>query len=248
MSPVNWFGAGGGAYARFRPEYPAELVDFLLGIAPGRRLAVDVGCGSGQLTTALAAGFERVLGLDPSQSQLDHALAHPRVEYRCAGAEALPVPDGTVDLITAAQAAHWFDLPAFYAEVRRVAAPGASLALITYGRQELDTDLNERFQRFYADEIGPFWPPERALVDAGYRTLEFPFDELPTPALEIRKSFDLAGLIGYLSTWSAATNAREAGRADLLENYAEDLARAWGDPARERPVRWPISIRLGRVT
>lgn len=248
MSERNWFDAGGAAYAQFRPSYPAELVDYLVGLAPSRDLAADVGCGNGQLTVQLAASFDTVLGMDPSAEQLASAIPHERVRYLPSAAESLPIADASTSLVTVAQAAHWFDLPAFYAEVRRIAVPGAVLALITYGRQQLDAELNARFQAFYVDEIGPFWPPERRLVDEGYRGLPFPFDEMETPAFEMRAAFDLAGLLGYLSTWSATRHAREAGRTDILDAFAADLTDLWGDPVHERPVRWPISLRVGRVT
>lgn len=248
MSHRNWFDAGGERYAQFRPTYPPALAAFLAGVSPTDQLAVDVGCGNGQLTVQLADHFDSVIGADPSAEQLANATPHPRVRYLCATAENLPLADATASLVTSAQAAHWFDLPRFYAEVRRIAAPGCVLALISYGRQQLDDDLDDRFQRFYRDEIGPFWPPERCHVDEGYRTLAFPFAELETPRFEIVKSFDLPGLLGYLSTWSATRNAREAGRTDILEQFATDLTELWGDPGTQRPVRWPISLRLAPIS
>lgn len=243
----NWFDAGGSAYARFRPAYPADLVAYLSGLAATHDLAVDVGCGNGQLTAQLADTFTNVLGVDPSQEQLASAMPHPRVRYVRADAEALPVADGAAALVTSAQAAHWFDLPAFFDQVRRIGAPGAVLALITYGKQRLDADLDGRFQRFYREEIGPFWPPERRLVDEGYRTLAFPFAEIDTPSFEMRAHFDLTTLLGYLSTWSASRHARDAGRADILDRFAIDITELWGDPSRERLVRWPISLRVAPV-
>lgn len=244
MSGRNWFHAGGAAYAQFRPTYPAELATYLAELPVSRELAVDVGCGNGQLTVQLAEDFPAVIGADLSAEQLAHAQPHPRVRYVCARADELPVADGSTDLVTSAQAAHWFDLPRFYSEVRRVAAPGAVLALITYGRQELDDELNALFQTFYRDDIGPFWPPERRLVDEGYRTLDFPFDEIDTPSLEIRTDFDLAGLLGYVATWSATRRAEESGRIDILERFARHMTEAWGDPHTKRPARWPISLRV----
>ncbi|MCD2517642.1 methyltransferase domain-containing protein [Massilia sp. G4R7] len=246
-STPNPFDQGGQAYARFRPEYPRQLAAFLASVAPERRLAVDVGCGNGQLTRLLAPYFDQVVGLDPSADQIAHAVPQDGVEYRCAPAECLPLPDGGANLITAAQAAHWFDLPAFYAEARRIAAPGAILALISYGVMRLEPALDARFHAFYRDEIGPFWPAERKLVDSGYATIDFPFEELEQPALEIRLAWDLPAFLGYLSTWSAVRGAREAGREAILLDYADDARAAWGDPARKRTVSWPINMRIGRL-
>lgn len=243
----NWFDLGGQAYARFRPEYPTELARFLATVAPDTALALDVGCGSGQLTAQLATHFGQVLGVDPSADQLAHAPASPRVAYACAPAEQLPLAAGSASLIAAAQAAHWFDLPRFFQEVRRVGAPHAAVALISYGVLQLDAELDARFSRFYHHEIGPYWPPERQLVDTGYAQLPFPFDELATPALTIRQSWSLSQLLGYLSTWSAVRRAREAGRENLLQTFAAELSLLWGDPARVRELRWPIRMRLGTV-
>lgn len=243
----NWFDQGGQAYARFRPEYPPELAAYLASLAPDRGLAVDVGCGNGQLTQLLAAHFGQVVGLDPSADQISNAIPNERIDYRCAPAERLPLPDASATLVTAAQAAHWFDLPAFYAEVRRVALPGAILALVSYGVLSLEPGLDERFQTFYRDEIGPYWPPERKLVDSGYATIDFPFEEIAPPALQIRLDWTLDQFLGYLQTWSAVRKAREAGRDGLLLDFAGDLARLWGDPQAKRPVSWPIAMRIGKA-
>jgi len=243
----NWFDQGGQDYARFRPEYPPALAAFLASTAPDRRLAVDVGCGNGQLTRLLAAHFDQVVGLDPSSDQIANATPHERIDYRVAPAEQLPLDAAGASLITAAQAAHWFDLPAFYREVRRIGRPGTVLALVSYGVLALEPDLDARFQTFYWDEIGPYWPPERKLVDSGYATVDFPFEELAAPALEIRVEWRLAEFLGYLQTWSATRSAREAGQAALLTAFAGELAAGWGDAERRRVVCWPIAMRIGRL-
>lgn len=247
MTAKNWFDQGGRAYARFRPEYPSQLADFLASAAPDQRLAVDVGCGNGQLTQLLAPHFDSVTGIDPSADQIANITADARIAYLCAPAERMPVADRCASLITAAQAAHWFDLPRFYQEVRRVGIPGGVLALISYGVLELEPLLNQRFQRFYRDEIGPYWPPERKLVDSGYATIDFPFDEFKAPPLTIRLEWRLTEFLGYLLTWSAVRSAREAGREDVLMTFASDLADAWGDENTRRPVTWPINMRIGRL-
>ncbi|MBM5571404.1 MULTISPECIES: class I SAM-dependent methyltransferase [Deefgea] len=243
----NWFEQGGEAYARFRPEYPPELAQFLASISKDKALALDVGCGNGQLTRQLAQHFDQVLGLDPSSDQIAHAIAHPRVQYACAPAEQLPLADHSVNLITAAQAAHWFDLPRFYAQVWRVASSNALLALISYGVLRLDEELDARFGRFYWQEIGPYWPAERKLVDSGYADLPFPFAEQVAPELAICKAWKLDELLGYISTWSAVRRVREASREDILQNFATELRSMWGDPSQYRAVRWPIKMRLGML-
>jgi SAM-dependent methyltransferase len=243
----NWFERGGDAYARSRPDYPPELAAFLASIAPDTRLAIDVGCGNGQLTCLLAAHFDQVIGIDPSRDQIANAVPHDRVRYLCAPAEDIGLPEHRASLITAAQAAHWFDLPRFYGEVAKVAGDGAILALVSYGIPEFEPDLNPRFLRFYRDEIGPYWPPERRLVETGYVGISFPFAELPFPAMEIRRDWDLDDVLRYVSTWSATRRVEQAGREDIVTAFADDLTRLWGNGTARRRVRWPITMRLGRV-
>lgn len=241
------FETGGGAYARFRPSYPPALAAALADLAPARDLAVDVGCGTGQLSVLLADHFERVDAFDISADQVANATPHPGVRYAVAPADALPFAASAASLVTVAQAAHWFDLPRFYAEVRRIAAPSAILALIAYAKGEVDGPLAGRFQSFYADEVGEFWPPERALIENEYRDLPFPFMELDPPELAIERDWDLASLIGYVETWSATKRARAAGEGARVDAFIADAHRLWCDPDTTRRITWPVRIRLGRL-
>lgn len=242
----NWFDQGGQAYAAFRPKYPEEIASYLASVAPQKKLALDVGCGTGQLTQLLATQFENAIGSDPSDSQIANAVKCRNVTYQCSSAESFDCLDKSVDLLTAAQAAHWFDLPKFYSEVRRVLRGDGVLALISYGVLDLEPSLNERFQHFYWNEIGSFWSPERKLVDSGYSTIDFPFVELNPPPLDIRLEWDLTEFLGYLSTWSAVRNAREIGREDVLMNFASDITSLWGDASTKRLIVWKINMRVGR--
>jgi len=131
MSFKDHFSSHAAGYAAYRPTYPPELVTFLADTSPATSIAIDCGCGTGQLSIPLAGRFDRVVALDASAAQIASAPAHPRVEYRVAGADAIGEPDGSADLVTVAQAAHWFDLDRFYMEARRVLRRGGILALIT---------------------------------------------------------------------------------------------------------------------
>ncbi|WP_449433646.1 class I SAM-dependent methyltransferase [Pseudomonas putida] len=243
----NWFEQGAQAYARFRPEYPKALAAYLAAMAPSTAVAIDVGCGNGQLTKQLAEYFNSVTGFDPSEDQILHADGPANVSYRCASAEDLPLLSRSADLITAAQAAHWFDLPRFYAEVRRVATPGAILALISYGVLNLDADINERFEQFYWHDIGAFWPEERKLVDSGYATLDFPFAEITGHSIQIKLQWSLEEFLGYISTWSAVRRAKESGQEAVLQRFAADLATLWGEAQARRTITWPINMRVARL-
>jgi hypothetical protein len=151
-------------------------------------------------------------------------------------------------LVSAAQAAHWFDLPKFYADVRRIARPWAAIALVSYGAPRLvDPALQDRFEHFYSTEIRPYWPAERRLVDSGYADIDFPFAELETPSLSIDRLWGLPEFLGYVSTWSAVRRAEEADNAEISQRFADDLRSLWGEPAIPREISWPIAIRAGTI-
>jgi SAM-dependent methyltransferase len=235
------------AYAAHRPSYPAGLADFLARLAPAKRLAWDAGCGSGQLSVLLAGVFERVVATDASPEQIARAALHPKVEYRCARAEASGLPERVADLVTAAQAAHWFDLPTYFAEVRRVARPGGVVALISYGVVTADPDLDAVIRPFYRHVLASYWPPERRHVDEGYRSLPFPFQELDAPAFEIRLDWRLEDLLGYVRTWSAAWALEQAEGQGPFARFRRDLEAAWRPATAVRTMRWPLALRVGRV-
>ncbi|WP_369805409.1 methyltransferase domain-containing protein [Sphingobium sp. EM0848] len=241
------FSEGSAGYATHRPTYPMRLIDELAAISPGHGFALDCGCGNGQLSVLLAERFDRVEATDASAAQIAEAQPHPHVHYRTALAEQSGLPDAGVDLITVAQAAHWLDLDAFYAEARRVARPNAVLALITYGLWHVEGDVDPIVQHFYKKVIAPYWPPERRHVEEGYRNLPFPFREITLPPMTIEVAWRLEDVIGYVRTWSAVRAARKALGRTPVESFALNLGEAWGDPDVPRQIIWPLSLRAGRI-
>ena len=246
-SYADHFSRQAADYARFRPHYPEELFAVLASLAPGRRLAWDCGTGSGQAAIGLAAHFARVHATDPSAGQLSHATRHERVTYAEGRESQSGLRDGSADLVTAAQAAHWFDLEAFYAEARRVLAPRGVVALWCYGAMHVGDDLDPILSWFYEERIGRYWPSERALVDAGFATLPFPFDSVPVPAMEMHAMMSRDQMVGYVGTWSAVARGRAEEGADPVAEMVARLAPAWPDAGSGRVVRWPLGIRVGRV-
>jgi len=195
----------------------------------------------------LAERFESVIATDASAAQIDRAEPHKRVQYRTALAEESGLDDCTADLITVAQAAHWFDLEKFYSEARRVARPNAVLTLISYGVLHIEGDAEPAVQKFYSETVGPYWPPERRHVEDGYRNLPFPFREIPFPSLSIEVSWTLADLLGYIGTWSATKAAEKALGTNPVLLFESELRECWGDPQTARRVEWPLSVRVGHV-
>lgn len=247
MSFKDHFSTRSADYAAYRPTYPRALIDYLADQCKQTELALDVGCGTGQLSVLLADRCEHVIATDASVQQIEKAEAHERVEYSVAPAERSGLPDHAVDLITAAQAAHWFDLDAFYAEVRRVGKPGAVLALIAYGIIQADPEIDPVIRHFYEDVTGPYWPPERRHVENGYRSFHFPFEEWTAPPLAIEVQWQASDLLGYIDTWSAVRGLEKAQGREPFEQFRRDLLSLWNEPQRRRTIRFSLSLRVGRI-
>ena len=247
MTNVELFSGHSRDYAEYRPGYPQALIDYLAELAPRQETAWEAGCGSGQFSVPLASRFERVIATDASAEQIRHAVPHLRVEYGVAPAEASGLPDATADLAVAAQAAHWFDIHAYYAEVRRVAKPDGIVALITYGNTKVDGSIDRIVHRFYSETVGPYWDPARLHVEAGYRSLPFPFDEVSAPAFEMVAEWTLKQLIGYVETWSATRALLRAEGEAATSAFRRELAAAWGPESAIRTIRWPVAVRVGRM-
>ena len=245
MSNAQLFSSVAREYANFRPGYPPELFAWLARVAPARAAVWDCGCGSGQASVALAEHFSVVHATDVAPEQIAAAKPHARVRYSVAPAEHSGLADSSVDLVTVAQALHWFDVTAFYAEAARVARPGALLAVWTYPRpQFVDAELDRRFFDFYTNVVGPYWPPERRHVEAGYRTLPFPFEEVAAPEFELELDWSLEQVVGYVSSWSAT--ARYLGA--LGSGSRATAARAAGGRVarRRHPRAGPHAARRAR--
>ncbi len=247
MAFQDHFSGHAADYARHRPRYPDELFAHLASLCVHHRKAWDCATGNGQAATALAAYFAEVVATDASAEQINKAERCERVCYLVAPAEDSGLAAGSIDLITVAQALHWFDFSAFYREARRVAAPGGLLAVWVYDLLRLGPDLDPLIRHFHDEIVGPYWPPERRWVDDCYRSIPFPFEEIAVPAFEIRLKAPLAGLVGYLETWSAAKRYQKEQGSNPLELIAGDLAQLWGAPEREREWVWPIWLRVGRL-
>lgn len=245
---VELFASRARDYAEFRPRYPPELAAIVAEASRGRALAIDCGCGSGQFSLLLAAHFPRVVACDASAAQIRHAAPHPRVDYVVAASEQMPLCPRSADLVTAAQAAHWFDLDRFWHEARTVTRSQGVVALVGYGLPHVDGAVDAVIRTFHDDVLGPYWPKGRHLVVRGYAALDFPFRRLPTPALEMRSEWTLSEFLGYLRTWSAVTQAERATGRSPLPPVAAEIAARWGPSAQQRTVVWPIWLKLGLVS
>jgi SAM-dependent methyltransferase len=242
------FSGHAAAYADARPRYPAELFDWLATLTRNHGTAWDCGTGNGQAALGLTAHYRRVIATDASREQIENALPHARVSYRVAPAESPELEPHSVDLITVAQAVHWFDRPAFYAQVRQALKPSGVIAVWCYGLCNITPEIDTRVQNFYTRETGPYWPPERVLIDDGYRSIEFPFTEITPPALQMEQRWTLDQFLAYLRTWSAVQKYITRNGRDPVTGFGVELETHWGDQGTIRTVYWPLHVRAGRLS
>ena len=242
---ADHFSAVAADYAHARPEYPDALFAWIASVAPATTHAWEAGCGSGQASRGLAAHFGQVFATDPSAAQVAQARGPGNIVFAVEPGERCSLADASVDAVCVAQALHWFERDAFFAQCVRVLRPGG--VLVAWGYQDIvvPTALaaaNDALQ----DAIRPCWPPERALIDEAYAGFDWPFPALDVPAFELRAQWTLPRLLGYFASYSASKRCREATGSDPVAAHAPALTAAWGDPDVPREVRWPLFVHARR--
>lgn len=234
-------------YAAARLDYPTALFAWSGASLPGaRELAWDAGCGNGQAANALAGYFEHVVATDSSAAQLAEAIPPYRaIDYRTESAELPTLPTGSVDLITVAQALHWFDVDDFYTTVKRVLRHDGILAVWCYGHAKVEPSIDAVTHRLHHEVLGPYWPPERAHVENGYRELGFPFMPICPPEFVMEGHWTLSRYLDYLHSWSASQRYWSAQGNDAVQMISPELSHAWGNPEHTRIIRWPLTLMVG---
>ncbi|NEU09044.1 class I SAM-dependent methyltransferase [Flavihumibacter sp. R14] len=241
------FSAHASIYAQFRPVYPAELYDFILPLVQSKTLAWDCGCGNGQVAGVLADHFNRVEASDISQKQLENAIKKDNINYQLTPAENVSIPDRSVDLVTVAQAIHWFDFDNFYKEVYRVCKPGSLIAIWCYSLLTVNKKVDAIIWQLYEETLGDrYWDPERRYVDEHYQTIPFPFEEITAPSVAIRVKWEVDHLIGYLNSWSAVQHYIRDNNNNPVDAISSKLREAWGEQ-RSLEVCFPLFTRIGRI-
>jgi SAM-dependent methyltransferase len=251
MSAVGFsdhFSAVAAQYASARPEYPQALFAWIAAIASVSGRVWEAGCGSGQASRGLAGVFDDVFATDPSASQIAQAGRIDNVLFAVEPAECCSLPDASVDAVCVAQALHWFDRDAFFAECARVLKPGGVFVAWGYQDIEVPERLREAVGAFSA-RIRDAWPAERELVDRAYADFGFPFEPVDTgelPVHEIAAEWSLMRLLEYFSSYSAVKRYREAHGIDPVAAHAWVIAEAWGDSSATQRLRWPLFVHARR--
>ena len=240
------FSSDSNHYKTYRPTYPKELFGWLADQCKDTGHVWDCGTGSGQAAIEHSKHFRKVLATDASEAQIKQAESRDNITYKVSPAEELDVSDNSFDLITVAQAIHWFDLPTFFRTVDRVLKPGGVLAIWGYQFIHTGTDVDRLISHFHSTIVGPYWPPERKLLNEGYKDITFPYKRLPIPAFSMEATWNLSQLIGYLDTWSAVKEYEKVNQRSPIKDIAEELEGLWGNSAESKSISWPLIMYLGK--
>lgn len=206
-------------------------------------MAWDCATGSGQSAVQLTKYFNRVVATDASESQISNALRQQGIKYSVSAAEDSTLATASVDLITVAQALHWFDLPGFTVEVDRTLKKEGILSVWSYNLLTIRPDIDEQINHLYGTVLYDYWPAERALVEGEYKHIDFPFTELKVPIFQMTLDWTLVQLVAYLSTWSAVNAYILEKESDPVEIIYTELLKLWGSPETRRHIQWPLSVR-----
>jgi len=239
------FSTQAAEYAIYRPTYPEEMYDFIFSLVKNRNIAWDCATGNGQVARELALHFDNVYATDISKKQIEQALKLPNIVYQVESSDKVNATDNSFDLITVAQAIHWFNFDAFYTEVKRTLKPEGIFAAIGYGIMSIDKKVDKAVHKLYEDFLGKYWDPERRYIEENYKTIPFPFEEITAPHIFIKTRWSFNQLIGYLNTWSALQHYKKANERNPIEYMFTELKEAWGSDA-EKEIRFPVLLRVGR--
>lgn len=242
----DYFSANATGYSQFRPSYPDAVIQRIFSLVKGNETALDVATGNGQVAVKLAEYFETVYATDISENQLSKAPKMGNVIYIKAPAEHTAFRDDKFDLITVAQAIHWFDFEAFYREVDRTLKPDGIFAVFGYGFFSTNPESDKLLWHLYEDIVGPHWFPERNYLTEQYQTIPFPLEELANEKYTMSYNWTFEQLIGYLETWSATANYKKANNNENpIDLIREDLKTSW--EKGDKKVTFPMFLRIGKL-
>ncbi|HEX8562894.1 MAG TPA: class I SAM-dependent methyltransferase [Flavobacterium sp.] len=241
----DYFSKQAAQYAKYRPSYPQEMIEYIISFCANRETALDVATGNGQVAVMLSSHFDKVFATDISEKQLASAARVPNLTYLKEPAEQTSFEDNAFDLVLVAQAVHWFDFDKFYEEVRRILKPDGIFAIVGYVLFKSNPDSDKIVHRLYDDIVGPYWHPERKYLDENYKTIPFPFEEIPVREFGNELEWSYEQVMGYLDTWSATQNYKNKNNENPLDLIREELRESW--ERNNKKVTFPLLLRIGKI-
>ena len=232
-------------YSKFRPQYPEEMIKYIISFVNNKSTALDLATGNGQVAHKLSAYFEKVFATDISQKQLDNAIWANNIIYSKEPAENTSFENQKFDLIVVAQVVHWFDFESFYKEIYRILKPEGIFVVLGYGLFFTNPYSDKILHHFYYDIVGPYWDAERRHLDENYETIPFPFEEIPTEKFENQFSWTFEALIGYLQTWSSVQHYILKNNQNPIDLIYDDLKVSW--QKNDKKVIFPLLLRIGKL-
>lgn len=169
-SATDQFSSKSREYSYSRPFYPKDLFEFLQEITPNKHIAWDCATGNGQAAIGLRRYFRNVIASDVSKNQIANRFHRNNITFEGFSAEKPNMQDNSVDLITVAQAIHWFDFEKFYREVTRVSGRNAIIAVWSYGMHKIHTEIDKISKRLDVDGeiLGSYWSKEVKYIKEEY--------------------------------------------------------------------------------
>lgn len=240
----DYFSENSEEYGRFRPKYPTELFSYLSSISNRHEKAWDCATGTGQSAVLLSDYFSEVIATDASKSQIENAEKKQSITYQVATAENSNIEKNSINLITVAQAFHWFNIDAFSKEVNRVLKDKGLIAIWSYNLLSVQENIDETIYYLYNTILGDYWPKERKMIEDGYKNIEFPFNKMELPEFNMLAEWNLFQLIGYLCTWSATKKYQKITGINPVEEIHGKISKIWGSPEKILSVKWSLNIRV----
>ncbi|MDY6936719.1 MAG: class I SAM-dependent methyltransferase [Cyanobacteriota bacterium] len=247
MTFKDYFSTQAAAYSTYRSGYPNALFEYLASLCPQSNRAWDCATGNGQVARGLVPYFQTIIATDASSAQIENAIVHPQIYYRVEPAENTTIETDSIDLITVAQALHWFDIDRFYLEAKRVLKPRGVIAVWCYQLLSISEEIDSILEEYYHQIVGEYWLPERQLIEEQYRSIYFPFEEIQTPSFLMESLWSLDRILGYLETWSATQRFIQARNQNPIDLIRSRLTQAWGDFPTSKVIRSLISLRVGTI-
>ncbi len=239
----DYFSDSSAQYGQYRPQYPKGLFQYLASISPSGEKAWDCACGTGQSALGLKEYFKEVIATDASENQIIKAIKKPGITYQISPAEKTQIANEEIDIITVAQALHWFDIESFFKEADRVLKKNGILAIWTYNLLEINETIDNIISELYNKTLRHYWPLERKMVENGYKEITFPFTSMSSPSFKMQAEWNLIQLIGYLETWSALKKYKKENQSNELTDIFAKIHKFWGNPDDKKKITWPLTVK-----